>query len=126
MEVAEMRHPSVHHRPGCHLKIYRAYRKHTEVNSFGSPIEKTDDKPIAVFRGAISRASQKTQEYYRQQQSPVTHEVIVYHHVPVKAGDVLVLGNRKFYVKDIRDPGELNHFFCIMTEEKESAGRYGE
>lgn len=114
------------HRPGKALKTYQAYKKKSTLTKSGRPVEVYDfDNPICTFYGTISRASQKEQIEYQQLGHKVSHEVIVYHRVPVEAGDCLLLGDRKFFVHDIRDPGELGEVFCIMTEESETSGRNG-
>lgn len=111
-------------RPDQALKVYKCYRQKTIINSRGKPLETYDfEHPVCTFEGIISRAKQTAQVHYQQLGHNVTHEVIVHHRVPVSAGDCLVLGHRKFYVHDIRDPGETGLVFCIMTEEKEAAGR---
>ena len=101
------------------MKTYQAFGKQTVVNDTGQPVEVWDfDHPICTFYGTISRAKETEQVRYQQLGHNVTHEIIVYHRVPVKAGDCLVLGDRKFFVHDIRDPGEIGLMFCIMTEER--------
>ncbi len=114
-------------RPGQAQKVYKCYRQKTMLTKSGKPLQDYDfDHPVCTFEGTISRAKQSAQVHYQQLGHTVTHEVIVFHRVPVMAGDCLVLGNRKFYVHDIRDPGEVGLVFCIMTEEKEAAGRNNE
>lgn len=111
-------------RPDQALKTYKCYRQKTKINSRGKPLEVYDfEHPYCTFEGIISKAKQSAQVHYQQLGHTVTHEVIVFHRVPVGAGDCLVLGNRKFYVHDIRDPGEIGQVFCIMTEEDEATGR---
>lgn len=78
------------------------------------------ENPVAKFNGAISRASQKEVDYHKQLGHPITHEIIVYHPVPVRPGDVIALDERTFTVQSVRDPGELGIVFCIFTEEKKA------
>lgn len=111
-------------RPGRDLKRYNAYHLTTTRDKRGNAIESYDlDKPFLTFTGVISRASQKEKVHYEQLGHNVTHEIIVYRRVPIKAGDLIVRAGRKFYVHDIRDPGEIGLMFCIMTEERQSEGR---
>lgn len=114
----------VRHRPEDSLKRYFVYRKQSKINESGRPVECYDlSDPVLCFYGSISRAKQTEKVEYRQMGHNVTHEVIAFERLPVRAGDLLVLGNRKFYIHDIRDPGELGLVFCMMTEEGDSFGR---
>lgn len=110
-------------RPGSDLKSYYHYRKKTFIDSEGNVRNAYDwENPVCIFDGVISRAKQTEQAKYHQMGHNITHEVIVYHRVPVEAEDILLLGERQFVVHDIRDPGEIGLMFCIMCEERKGNG----
>ena len=113
------------HRPGLGQKEYKCFRKTTTLDETGQPLETIDfEHPVCTFLGTISKAKQSETTKDHQLNHNITHEIIVYHPVPVYAGDILLTGDRLFYVHDIRNPGEINMFYCIMTEERENTGRY--
>lgn len=110
-------------RPGSDLKTYKAYRAKKIKDSTGYSHTGYDfNKPFCIFDGVISKAKQTEKRVAEQMSHHVTHEVIVYHRVPIEADDVLLLGNRQFVVHEIRDPGEIGLFFCIMCEERKGNG----
>lgn len=111
-------------RPGRDLKTYYAYHVTSGRDKRGNVVETMSEKPFLVFSGVISKASQKEQEHFSQLGHRVTHEVIAYKRLPIIAGDVLVLGDRKFFVHAIRDPGEIGLMFCLFTEERMEEGHF--
>lgn len=111
-------------RPGFERKRYYVFRKESRLDEERQPIETYDfENPVFSFLGTISKAKQTEKAAFMQLGHNVTHEVIAYHPVPVYPGDVITNdGKRLFYVHEIRNPGEIDMFYCIFTEEKPSTG----
>ncbi len=116
-------------RPGQGFRYFTVLKSEGGVAKNGRP-EIQVLKPFGRIAGMIMRASHgeveqwKSRNQWKQEGHPITHKVIQYgSRGSVNPSDILELvqssKTRRFVVKGIQEPAELNHFTVFFVEERE-------
>ncbi len=110
-------------RPGQGVQRFRVLSTEGGLSDRGKP-QKTFT-PVGEIIGMLIVASQgemqqwRGQEINKQEAHPVLYKIIQQGvENKAKPTDILVLGNRKFTVKGVHNPADLNHFTVYFAEER--------
>ena len=112
------------YRPGDEIKTFSILRKTANESSIGRITTPINSAPIGILQGALSSASQREIDQWKQQNHPITHKVVSSGQTVAQAEDVLSLDDvaahtsRRFYIQGKRDPGELGIRQVLYCEER--------
>lgn len=104
---------------GQELREFSVLKPDTRSTENGREIN-NDYKATGKFKGILAEAKPTEIERWRQLGHPVTHKVIQQGtFAGISAGDVLELGQRRFYIQaQPYDPGGISHWTIYYCEER--------
>ena len=108
----------IFYRPGDEIQSFSVHTKATSTGGHGRVKEIPGEIPVGTFSGALTSASQKEMDQWKQNGHPITHTIVVYGATIADAGDVVSFGERKFNVQGKSDPGELGIRQVLYCEER--------
>jgi len=111
-------------RPGQGFKTFSVFKRKRSVSQNGRA--STDSfSPSGEILGLLATASRGDIQQWRAQEKNMQEQHAVLYKIiqpgapcGVVPGDLLVLGDRKFVVKNIHDPAGLHHFTVYFSEER--------
>ena len=106
-------------RPGQGFKRFTRL-KHTTKKSPRGRVGSAVPEKCGEILGILSVATPKEIERWGTTESPITHKIVQYGGNNKAADhDILVLGDRYFYIqRSPRNPGDLGHFTVYYCEER--------
>lgn len=100
-------------------KRFSVQRKSTTINAAKGGSASLSFSEVGSFTGVIGEATASERIRWSQISHPVTHKVVVKGRVPdILDGDAIFLGERKFVVQGIEDPGDLGLWEVLWLEER--------
>lgn len=108
----------IFYRPGSEIQDFSVYEKTTSTGGHGRVKEVPGETPVSTLSGALASASQKEVDQWKQNGHPITHTIVVYGTTMADAGDVVSLGERKFYIQGKEDPGGFGIRQVLFCEER--------
>lgn len=106
--------------PGSGFQSFTVYRKQSGTTETGRPIDGPIQKTDISFMAALTKATQKEKEQWKQDGHPITHTIIEFSaQKKAKATDYLVKEDgREFYIQGVKNPGDLNVTMIYYVEER--------
>ena len=105
-------------RPGQGFKAFTVLRKTGGTTASGRA-KTASLTPDGEIYGIISQASQQEKEQWKQNGHPISHTIVQRGTKNrAKATDELQLGDRRFLIQGVNDPGELGHFTVYKVNER--------
>ena len=74
--------------------------------------------PLGTISAVLAKADPKQQERWNQLQHPISHIITQKGRPRAETEDRLTLGNRRFYIHGIDEPGELGLWTIYFVEER--------
>lgn len=105
-------------RPGNLFKDFFVGVKTGDVDSKGRTggSYKADEKrPI---RAVLAQATPQEKARWEQIQHPITHTLVDRGRPKAETGDMLMCGNRHFYIQGVDEPGQLGLYTIYYVEER--------
>ena len=103
---------------GQQIRKFDVYRRETKTDGKGRVLSEGEVLKGQI-KGSVSTANQKETEKYKQIGYPITHTIVCQLKADVKANDVLVRGDKRYYVRGVDNPAYLNFYTIIHCECKE-------
>lgn len=114
---------SVFHTPGQELREFTVLTPDTRTTANGREIG-NGYKEIGKIKGILAEAKPAEIERWRQLQHPITHKIIQQGVFggKIKAGDVLELNGRRFYLQaQPHNPGGIDRWTIYYCDERSDA-----
>lgn len=94
-------------RPGNLYKEFIIESNEQKVSGSGRVVNNYSGDGVKTLKGCLAEALPDTKEMWRQLGHTVTHTIVQPGSANAKSGDVLILGNRRFYIEGLDNAGDL-------------------
>ncbi len=105
--------------PGSWFKSFSIYERQNKISVSGRPVKDSYADTARSFYGILAEASQKDIELYKQNGHPITHTIVQHGAEPkAKSTDLLVCGDKKYYVHGANSPAAVCSAMIYHVEER--------
>lgn len=104
-------------RPGNLFKEFIIESNEQKLTEGGRVVNSCSGDGVRMLKGCLAEASPNTKQMWGQLGHSVTHTIEQPGSPKAKSGDVLILGDREFYIEGIDDAGSLG--IAVMYYVKE-------